>query len=207
MRERFRTILGGSALAAALLVPSTGFAQLYLGGGGGQSKFHDLGEVRAACASVGATCTLDDTDTGFKLFAGYRFSEYIALEGGYIDLGEAEADTIVPVTATAALSARGGYISLLPQIPVGTVGTIFGRIGLSIVEAELIASGGGASFDDSSGAAGLVFGGGGEVHLSEQVSIRGEWERHSFDEALDLAGVEVEAPDIDLLSVSLIVRF
>lgn len=207
MHERFRVILGAGALSAALLMPSTGFAQLYLGGGGGQTTFDNLGEVQAACAAVGATCALDDTDTGFKLFAGYRFSEYVALEGGYVDLGEAGADAVVPVSAVAALSARGGYISILPQIPIGTVGTIFGRVGLSIVEAELTAAGGGASFSDSSGAAGVVFGGGGEIHLSEQVSIRGEWERHSFDEALDIAGVEIEAPDIDLLSLSLILRF
>jgi len=207
MRERLQAVLSPIFLGAVLLIPAAAQAQFYLGGGGGQSKFHDLDEVRAACVTVGATCSVDDTDTGLKLFAGYRFGDYMALEGGYIDLGESAADAVVPVTATAALTAQGGYVSILPQIPVGTVGTIFGRIGLSAVEAELTASGGGESFKDSSGAAGLVFGVGGEVHLTPQVSIRGEWERHSFDEALDIAGVEIEAPDIDLLSASLIVRF
>lgn len=207
MREQFRTTLSAGALLAALLVPAAGYAQFYLGAGGGQSKFHDLDEVRAACTTVGATCSADDTDTGFKLFAGYRFSEFMALEAGYVDLGESVADAIVPVTATAALTAEGGYISILPQIPIGTVGSIFGRVGLSAVKAELTASGGGELFSDNSGAAGFVFGAGGEVHLSEQISIRAEWERHSFDEALELAGIEVEAPDIDLLSASLILRF
>lgn len=207
MREQFRTVLSAGALLSALLVPSAGYAQFYIGAGGGQTEFHDLDEVQAACATVGATCSVDDTDTGFKLFAGYRFSDYLALEGGYVDLGESVADSAVPVTATAALTAEGGFLSILPQIPIGTVGTIFGRIGLSAVKAELSASGGGASFNDSSGAAGVVLGVGGEVHLTEQVSIRGEWERHSFDEALELAGVEIEAPDIDLLSASLVLRF
>lgn len=207
MREQFRTILSAAALLTAFLAPSAAQAQLYLGAGAGQSKFHDLDEVRAACATVGASCSVDDTDTGFKVFAGYRFNDFIALEGGYIDLGESVADAVVPVTATAALTAEGGYVSLLPQIPVGTVGSIFGRIGLSAVDAELTASGGGETFSDSSGAAGVVFGFGGEVHLNEQVSIRAEWERHSFDEALDIAGIELEAPDIDLLSAGLIVRF
>lgn len=207
MREQLIVVLRTGALLGALLVPAAGYAQLYLGAGGGQSTFHDLDEVRAACGSVGATCTVDDSDTGFKVFAGYRFGAYLALEGGYIDLGESAADATVPVTADAALTAEGGYVSLLPQIPVGEVGSIFGRIGLSAVEAELTAAGGGESFKDSSGAAGLVFGAGGEVHLTEQISIRGEWERHSFDEALDIAGVEIEAPDIDLLSASVILRF
>lgn len=207
MREHLRSTLAAGALLAALLAPAPGYAQFYLGGGGGQTKFHDMEEVRAACATVGATCTVDDTDTGFKLFAGYRFGPYMALEGGYIDLGESVADSAVPVTATAALTAQGGYVSVLPQIPIGTVGAIFGRIGLSAVDAELTASGGGQSFEDSSGAAGLVVGAGAEVHLTPQVSIRGEWERHSFDEALEIAGVEIEAPDIDLLSASIVFRF
>jgi len=206
MREQVRMIVG-AGMILAMLAPAAGHAQFYLGGGGGQSKFHDLDEVRAACVTVGATCSVDDTDTGFKVFAGYRFGNFVALEGGFVDLGESVADAVVPVTATAALTAKGGYVSILPQIPVGNVGTIFGRIGLSAVDAELTAAGGGERFSDSSGAAGLVFGFGAEVHLTEQLSIRGEWERHSFDEALDIAGIEVEAPDIDLLSAGLVLRF
>jgi OmpA-OmpF porin, OOP family len=207
MRDQLRTFLKAGALITALLVPVSGHAQFYLGGGVGESEFNDLSELRAACATVGANCSVDDTDTGFKVFAGYRFARYIAFEGGYIDMGESVADATVPVTATANLSAEGGFVAILPQIPVGTVGTIFGRVGLSAVKAELTASGAGQSFRDSSGAAALVLGFGGEVHLSEQVSIRAEWERHSFDEALDIAGVEIEAPDIELISASLIFRF
>ena len=207
MCEQLRAILRAGVLFSALALPSAGYAQFYVGGGGGQTKFHDLQEVRDACTTVGATCSVDDTDTGFKVFAGYRLGDYMAFEGGYIDLGKSVGDATVPVTASAALSAQGGYISILPQIPVGASGAIFGRIGLSAVEAELTASGGGASFSDSSGAAGLVFGVGGEIHLTEQISLRAEWERHSFDEALEIAGVEIEAPDIDLLSASLILRF
>lgn len=207
MREQFRAFLSTGALSAALLFPAAGYAQFYLGVGGGEATYDDMDEVRSACAAVGASCSVDDTDTGFKLFAGYRFGDYLALEGGYVDLGESSADSAVPATATAALTAEGGFVSILPQIPVGAVGTIFGRIGLSAVQAELTASSGGTVFDDSSGAAGVVLGVGGEVHLTDQVSIRGEWERHSFDEALELAGVEIEAPDIDLLSASLVFRF
>lgn len=207
MGDQFRALAAACVLLAALLAPSAGHAELYVGGGGGQSKFHDLEQVRTACTTVGATCAVDDTDTGYKVFGGYRFARFIALEGGYIDLGESAADATVPVTATAALTAQGGYVSLLPQIPLGTVGSLFGRIGLSAVEAELTAQAVGVSFSDSSGAAGLVFGVGGEFHLTEQLSLRGEWERHSFDEALEIAGVEIEAPDIDLLSASLVLRF
>src|SRR5688572_8622553 len=32
--------------------------------------------------------SFDDSDTTFAVFGGYRFNRYIAVEGGYLDLGE-----------------------------------------------------------------------------------------------------------------------
>lgn len=206
MFGRLSNALHTAVVLSLLMVPGAVHAQFYLGGGAGQATYKDVDEVERACATVGAVCSVDDSDSAFKVFAGYRFGPYVAFEGGYIDLGEATADAAVPA-ATAALTAEGGYIAILPQIPLGQVGSIFGRLGLSAVDAKLTASGGGASFRDSSGAGAVVFGAGGEVHLTEQISVRAEWERHSFDEAFEIAGVEIEAPDIDLVSASFVIRF
>lgn len=207
MRIQFPRILSSSVLLTLLMFPVAGYCQFYLGAGGGQSTFNDVAQVQSACNTVGATCSVDDNDTGYKVFAGYRFGPFLAFEGGYIDLGQAAATSAVPVSATASLTAKGGYVSLLPQLPLGPSASIFGRIGLSGVDAKLKAAGGGLTYSDSSGAAGLVFGAGGEIHLTSNVSIRGEWERHSFDEALNIAGVKIDAPDVDLLSASIVLRF
>lgn len=196
--------LGG--LAALLLLPATGFGQLYLGGGAGQSTYQDVDQVEEACTAIGAVCDVDDTDSAFKAYLGYRFGQFLAIEGGYVDLGEATATSAAPV-ARATLSAEGGYLALLPRLPIGTAGTIFGRIGLSGVEAKLNATAPGVSSSDSSGAAGLVFGVGAEIQLTPNLAIRGEWERHSFDEALDIAGVEIDAPDVDMLSAGVVLSF
>ena len=75
------------------------------------------------------------------------------------------------------------------------------------MDAELEASGGGASVSDSTGAVGVVFGVGGEIHLTDTASVRVEWERHSFDEAFDIAGISIDAPDVDFASASLLLRF
>lgn len=200
-------VLRAGVFLSMLAFPLAGFAQFYLGAGAGQASYQDIDQVESACAGIGATCTADDTDTGFKVFAGYRFGQFLALEGGFVDLGESVANSAPPTPATASLSAQGGFIALLPQIPIGPVGAIFGRIGLSGIDAELTASGGGGSLSDSTGAAGLVLGVGGEIHLTDTVSVRAEWERHSFDEAFQLAGVSIDAPDIDLASASLLFRF
>lgn len=194
-------------LLAALMCPASGYGQFYIGGSGGQAQYQDVDQVETACATAGAVCTADDTDTAFKFFAGYRIAPYLAVEGGYLDLGQAGAEAAAPVSATAALSAQGGYLALMPHIPIGRTGSIFGRIGVSAAEAELTVTSNGATATDSTGAAALVFGAGAEIHLTEQVAIRAEWERHSFDEALEIAGVEIDAPDIDVLSAGLVISF
>ena len=207
MRIRFRGILQAGVLLSALTFSAGAYARFYIGGGGGQATFQNTERVQQACTTVGATCSVDDNDTGYKLFAGYRLGQYLSFEGGYVDLGKAKATATVPVTATASLSGSGVFVALLPQIPLGPSGAIFGRIGLAAVDAKLSAASGGTSLSDSSGAASIVFGGGAEFRLTNNVSIRGEWERYAFDETLNLAGVKINAPDIDLLSASLVFSF
>lgn len=207
MHNQLWKLLRAAALLSALAFPATGYGQFYIGGGGGQSEYQDVDEVQSACATAGAVCTADETDSAFKFFAGYRIAPYLAVEGGYLNLGESAADATAPLSATATLGAQGGYVALMPHIPIGNTGSIFGRIGISAVEAELTVTSGGATATDSTGAAALVFGAGAEIRLTETVAIRGEWERHSFDEALEIAGIEVEAPDVDVLSASLVISF
>jgi len=207
MGRHFAHTLRCGVFLALLTLPVAGYGQFYLGGGVGQATYKDIGQVQDACVAVGATCSVDDGGDGLKLFGGYRLTRFMAIEAGYVDLGAARAEASVPVEADAELTAQGGYISLVPQVPVGPVGTLFGRIGLSGVEAELTASAPGVNSKDSTGAVGVVFGVGGEIHIAENLSLRAEWERHSFDEALEIAGVEIDAPDIDFLSASVLLRF
>jgi len=207
MHSQSWKFLRAGALLSALALPSAGHAQFYIGGGGGQAEYQDVDEVESACGVAGAICTADETDTAFKFFAGYRIAPYLAVEGGYLELGEATAEATAPLSATASLGAQGGYLALLPQIPIGSTGSIFARVGVSAAEAELTVTTGGITASDSTGAVALVFGAGAEIRLTETIAIRGEWERHSFDEALEIAGVEFDAPDIDVLSAGLVISF
>ncbi len=69
----------------------------YVGASGGYS-FIDVSENNISVGAVNsgfasAQTSIDDTDTGWKVFGGWRFNEYIALEGSYIDFGEAKFKT------------------------------------------------------------------------------------------------------------------
>ena len=57
----------------------------YVGGGVGQFnvQIDDIDDTDDAIER------LDDDDTSWKLFAGYRFNPYISLEAAYIDFGRA----------------------------------------------------------------------------------------------------------------------
>jgi len=72
------------ALAAAMSVASFGaFAQAYLAVGAGAS--------RASIACVN-TVKCKTTDSGFKVYGGYKLTPNVALEVGYIDFGKANFD-------------------------------------------------------------------------------------------------------------------
>jgi len=194
------------SLSTAAIAVNSG---LYLGGAAGQSEFDDIGELERACSIAGVPCRDDDTDTGFKLFLGYQFGDYFAVEAGYFDLGALSAGVEGPVLAEADFEITGGFVSLLPQLPLGDMFTLYGRLGVTAGDADLTARVPTAGFDESENAtgAGFTFGAGGALNLTRHVTLRLEWERHSFDEAFEIAGEEIDAPDIDLISGSLLLRF
>ena len=195
----------GILLAAGAHATPSG---LYLGGAVGQVEFEDLGDLQTACLVAGLNCRDDDTDTGFKAFLGYQFGEFFALEGGYVDLGTLEAGVDTPVLAVAGFETKGGFLSLLPQIPIGELGAIYGRLGIAAVDAQLTARVPSLGFDESdSGTVGaFAFGFGGALNFG-RVTVRVEWERYSFDETFRIAGEDIDAPDLDLISGSLLLRF
>jgi OOP family OmpA-OmpF porin len=63
----------------------------YMGFGAGQSRSKiDDGRIAGGLLADGFTTTSvsnDDSHFGFKVFGGYAFNRYIALESGYFDLG------------------------------------------------------------------------------------------------------------------------
>jgi len=92
---KFSKAAASSLMAFAALVSSITVAQEsggYFGGNIGRAQA-DIDEEKIVddLASAGITQTSideDERDTGYKLFGGYRFNKYWALEGGYFDLGE-----------------------------------------------------------------------------------------------------------------------
>lgn len=221
--------MDGKLLASAglMLGLTAGFAPLasaagmgwYAGINAGQSKFDtSAGEEEAALAQLGITATattIDDTDTGWKLFAGYQFNPNFAVEGGYVDLGKINFSTRVTAVGTTptniALSGEietknGLFLDAVGIIPLQNNFSLFGRLGIYSMKTEVraTASSGAvtASASESSTDSDLHWGIGAGYDFNKNVAARLEWERFK-----DVGDNNTGEGDVDLLSVGLVYKF
>jgi hypothetical protein len=235
VRYAIHGVLGGLCLAsmqpAVAAEVQPGF---YIGVGGGESSF-DLEKseldyvVRTALASQGlfltsGSSTFEDSDTSLALFAGYRFNPYIAVEGGYIDLGAAEyrsAGTVnppgpivsLPTTMNIDVESNGFTIAGLGSLPIGEVFELHGRLGLLFASTDLTVSGrfgnSSASQTESFDSIGAFYGVGAGLNLGQHWSLSLDWTRHDNvgDEDEDDDATTEAGFDVDSLSFSAMFRF
>jgi OOP family OmpA-OmpF porin len=192
--------------SAALVMTSAQAADtgLYVGGSVGQAKFNDFrgSDLDAEFATLGITSSssTDDTDTSWKAFAGYRIMKYLAVEGAYTNFGEATANTIItsPLAGVVntTVEAEAWTLSALGILPLGDKFSLFARGGVNFWNADISATGTGggviatASEDDDG--TDWVYGVGAAYNFTNNLSVRGEWERYDFDDG-----------DVDLLSAGI----
>lgn len=183
----------------------------YFGGGAGLVKYEStLSEyskyLPASTRDLVDKYDLDQYDAGWKVFAGYRFLEYFAVEGGYYKLGEISARISNQLTSDT-LSGKirndlSGYaICGLAHLPLGPV-SIFGKLGVlrwdmdktitADIDAVLLGRQHEISSTSSSGTD-IFFGAGIETAFAPHAGLRLEWERLKTDKT-----------DTDFFSLSLV---
>lgn len=206
---------------ATLSAPAAHAADLTNWYGGitiGQSEVQDASasEINSTLTGAGLAVSgtsVDDTDTGWKLFAGYQFNKYFALEGGYVNLGRFDANTtvtavngnpITPTSISANIKVKDGlYFDAVGILPVSETFSVFGKLGAYSLKTELSASAAGASASDSARNSDLTYGVGVNYSFSKDLKMRGEWER--FEKVGDAN--KTGQSDIDLLSLGLTYQF
>lgn len=189
-------------------VPDTGW---YGGVNIGQSRAKiDNANISSNLLGSGfATSSIsnDDRDTGYKLFAGYKYNRNFAVEAGYFDLGEFgfSATTVPPGTLNGRIKLKGVNLDAVGILPINEKLSAFGRIGVSYADAQDSFSGTGAvsvlNTNPSKRQANLKFGGGLQYDFTPALGMRVEAERYRINDAVGSKG------DIDLLSLGLVYRF
>jgi len=139
---------------------------IYLGGSVGQSsvQFDD------------SNLNFDASATGYKVIAGWRFLDWLAVEGNYVDLGSGD-DRVLGEKVKSDVS--GVSLSAVGFLPVGPV-DLFARVGAINWNADLESPGLGVKGSDDG--TDLTYGVGAQFRVWS-LSVRGEYERFDISNA------------------------
>ena len=164
------------SLVAALAVTSLPAAAadngVYIGGSIGLAGF-DEGSVDFSTNS-----------TGFKVIGGWRFLDWLSVEGGYVDFGSGDDDVLGETIET---DANGLTVSAVGFLPIGPI-DVFAKVGVIDWDLDVQTTSLG-SFGDSG--TDLAYGFGGQFRLGS-LAFRLEYEIFDFD-----------GSDVDLLSAGI----
>lgn len=149
----------------------------------------------------------DDRDRGYKLFGGYQYNKYLAVEAGYFDLGHFGfvANTNPAGTLSGDIKVKGLNMDVVGILPITEKFSAFGRLGVTYADTKGSFAGTGAVnvLDPSPSArdTNLKVGLGVQYAFTEALSLRGEIERYRINDAVGNKG------DVDLASIGLVYRF
>ncbi|HMN44983.1 MAG TPA: porin family protein [Povalibacter sp.] len=152
----------------------------YVGGGVGQFnvQIDDIDDTDEAIER------LDDDDTSWKAFVGYRFNPYLSLEAAYIDFG-GPSDSIDASGSSGdyKVEASGFAPYVIGTLPLGPV-ELFAKVGYYFYDVDLsvdLDDLGGDVFRSSSSEEDLLYGAGVGMTFFEHLHARLEYEKIDSD--------------------------
>ncbi|GAC1377165.1 MAG: porin OmpA [Aquirhabdus sp.] len=208
--------ISGTFGLVALMSFASQFAQAdktgwYIGANVGQSRAEiDDQRIKQDLQRQGFTTTSisdNERDIGYKLFGGYQFNQYFALEGGYFDLGQFDftANTFPTGTLNGDIRLRGLNVDAVGFLPFTERFSAFGRVGVNYADARDSFTGSGlvrvSDPNPKERAFNYKFGLGLQYELTQSLATRLEAERYRINDAVGNKG------DIDLISIGLVYRF
>lgn len=124
----------------------------------------------------------DDSQTGFNLSAGYRFNNWLGLEGGYLNTSDFEARFPAGSSpSSASIAYQGFYAAGIGYIPLpGDEIDLYLKAGFFDFNSQLTIDGGVSSSARTDGA---LVGGGAILHISDNFGIKAEFDYFDIDEA------------------------
>ncbi len=160
-------------LVAASIPASASDTGFYLGAGIGRSSI----DIYKFYPSLGDS--LEQDNSAYKAYGGYRFLKFLAVEGGYTDLGSPQGfeRNVQEHPERAEVSVKGWDAFAVGILPLGQVVDVFGKIGMmswdtnitSVQDGEIIYS---ESTTGNDAAYGIGIG----FWVGPNVTLRGEGE-------------------------------
>jgi len=94
-----------------------------------------LGQASADLGDLGPDTTVDDSDTEWKVYGGWRLFKFVAVEAGFSDMGEVSAASTID-SSSVSMSANGITVAALGVLPVGNF-DVFAKMGYLYWDADL----------------------------------------------------------------------
>lgn len=182
---RARTALALTLMLGALAATGNAAAELYIGFGSGRANLDDR--------LFGASDEFNGDDTSEHYFMGFKLGRNTRIEFGRTDLGFMSDTITIGATPTPTTVGIDGHAySLIFSEPIAEDFAVFLRAGVFEWDRE---SSGPPTAGNHSGTNGL-FGLGGSLRVSENLSLRAEYQRY-----------EVGHSDIDVPVLAVVYRF
>jgi OOP family OmpA-OmpF porin len=141
----------------------------------------------------------DADDTAFKVFGGYNFNRYFAVEATYFDGGKPE-ETIISGPggrATIDVGLSGLIASAVGRLPIGDAFSVHGKLGFASYTADIKGRvNGDVVASDDGNDEDLAYGIGAALNIGPAFELRAEYE-----------AVAISDGDFNMLSVSGLYRF
>jgi OmpA-OmpF porin, OOP family len=196
------------AAGLALLATSGAYAQGYIGGAFGWT------EIDADCSG---TTKCDTSDTGYKVYGGYRFANQFAVELVYFDWGKATASIgpeavparsrdvpMVTGSFSADLTAKGVGLGVAYFLPFSPEWSGVARLGVTQTDAKLSASYSGDSGSVSNKDPYAYYGLGVAYHFNKNLALTADAD---FSRAKFGAEGTYDTANVRLLSLGLSFMF
>ena len=169
---------GAALMLAGPLALAQGQERFYFGASAGASDIDD-----GMTAGLITSGTVDGSDSGTKLFGGYRFGPKLALELAYVDLGKLSYSgdfSGTPVTG-GTIKVSGFNTSVVAMHQATPKLGLFAKAGLYAWEAKARDVTGGVPFAAKDDGANLSLGVGADYFFTKNVGARLEWEHFDLD--------------------------
>ena len=177
-----KSLLCLTVILFAVAVPASALENgFYLGGSIGGSSL----EVQDVAEEFGAF-RFSDGDTAFKLFGGFRFLNFLAVEAGYVDLGD---PTVVIASIEGdelevQIGLKGWDAFAVGLLPLGPV-DLFAKVGVVSWDADIVAVLDDVIDSDSDSGTDAAYGIGVALRLGK-VALRAEGEQFKIADAEDV---------------------
>lgn len=141
--------------------------------------------------------SIDDGGTGYRLFFGKQLHDRVAVEIGFVDLGDIDVEADVEATDTnaflndlanvAPVAPTGFTVDAFGNYPVGANFSVIGRLGLFFWNTDVEFG----DFQSSDDGVDLHYGLGAAYTINEDFDVRLEYEAFQSTTEMDMIGVGV----------------